>query len=289
MDKGYQLRISGGPGRGLTHPLDTEVTKVGRATGPNQRPQEGRLFLHDDAVSRLHAEIIWNEPHQRFEIFHRSGTNLTYVNGEPVTERQLEVGDEVKMGGVTLEFQAADRRWAGEPDQEVVPLDQRKDLQRVPSRTTFAIRTPREPARAPEPTKKKVTLGAPGGGHLTTPEGHQLELKGNLTRVGGPAEQHEETGGFDCEYDIRDRGLCYRNLVIRWDELHRTYMVARGGGDGGVPVWLERKEGGLLWRAALEPNRQGVLRDKDVIRLGDDYTLVFEEKTEGHSVAKIQI
>lgn len=289
MNKGFQIRISGGPGRGLTHPIDTEVLKIGRAAGPNQRPEEGRLFLHDDAVSRLHAELRWSPSQEKYEIFHRSGTNLTYVNGEPISEHLLEVGDEIKLGGVTLELQQADRRWSGEPDKEVTPMSQRQDLQRTPSRTTFALRTPREPARAPEPTKKKVILGAPDGGRLLTSDGQQFELKGNLIRVGSSPDEQEITGGFDSEFEIDGRSLSYRNVIIRWDELRKAYIISRGAGEG-ARVRLARQDEGLLWTAEVLEKNQGALRNEDRIILGEDFSMVFNtDKPEESKVAKIQI
>ncbi len=290
MNKGFQIRISSGPGRGLTHPIDTEVLKIGRAAGPNQRAEEGRLYLHDDAVSRLHAELRWRPEQDKYELAHRSGTNLTYVNGEPITECILEVGDEIKVGGVTLELQQADRRWGGEPDTEVTPMSQRQDLQRPPSRSTFAVRAPLEPARAPEPIKRKVSLGAPGGGRLVASDGQEFELKGSLLRIGCPASEEDEPVGFDSEFVIDGQSLSYRNAIVRWDELKQAYIISRGPGPEGLRVRLARQEGGLLWTAEVLENNQGQLRDQDRIFLGEGFHIVFHSgQPESSKVAKIQI
>ena len=46
---GLQLRITGGPGKGLTHPIDSKQFSIGRARTTDDR-QAGWFRLNDDAV-----------------------------------------------------------------------------------------------------------------------------------------------------------------------------------------------------------------------------------------------
>ncbi|HUY79689.1 MAG TPA: FHA domain-containing protein [Ktedonobacterales bacterium] len=77
--------------------LRNERTTIGRS-------RDSDIFLEDLAVSRLHATIN-RDPAGRYLFRDEQSANGVFVNGEKVTERQLEEGDEVQIGQTMLVFQ----------------------------------------------------------------------------------------------------------------------------------------------------------------------------------------
>lgn len=296
---GLQLRINAGPGRGLVHPIDCKHLQIGRAQHPGER-KEGWLKLNDDAVSRLHAEMRYQPESENFLLVHRSQTNLTYLNGEPIDEATVGVGDTIKMGAVTLELQEADRRWGGVPEKEVTPLEQRNDLnelkERPPARHTFAVRVPREPARAPEPVERKVTVGPTRTYHLTTSDGSTtFELNGNRIRLGAPfaptedEEELKKRSKFDHNIEPGWEGLTPLNVLISWDELAQTHTLALGEPEG-LSVSVVRDEHGFSWRGRPTIQSKARLQHKDVVQIGDKvFTYLTEEEAAKPGQKKIKL
>lgn len=75
-----------------------ETTTIGRLP-------ECDVVLSDPATSRRHARIVRRDG--GFVLVDLGSTNGTFVNGEPVTERELRDGDRITLGGTTLEFRRA--------------------------------------------------------------------------------------------------------------------------------------------------------------------------------------
>ncbi len=93
--------MSAGPGLGTIYPLAGESLRLGRTDQPKSG-FEGWLFLDDNSVSRFHAELVWDEGENSYILFHRSQTNPTWVNQEQVHQHRLQIGDQVKLGNVSL-------------------------------------------------------------------------------------------------------------------------------------------------------------------------------------------
>lgn len=70
------------------------------------RSPESAIFLDDVTVSRVHASIIAAE--KKFILKDRGSLNGTYVNGEPVIEVELKVGDEIQIGKFHMIFFGGD-------------------------------------------------------------------------------------------------------------------------------------------------------------------------------------
>lgn len=100
----FQLRVLSGPGAGTITPLKRPHYKLGRAHQKVEDPSEW-IFLEDSTVSRLHAEIVWAEEHQSFQLFHRSQTNPTMVNQQSVDKLLLSLDDELRLGMVAMKFE----------------------------------------------------------------------------------------------------------------------------------------------------------------------------------------
>ena len=79
-------------------PLTTSVTNMGRGLNND-------LILEDSRVSREHAQLRYRA--RRFWVSDMHSTNGTFVNGDPVQERDLRHGDIVSLGGLELRFEEA--------------------------------------------------------------------------------------------------------------------------------------------------------------------------------------
>jgi len=80
------------------------------ALGPDPvligRDEQNDVVLDDRRVSRKHAEIRLRLG--RYTLFDLQSTNGTYVNGRRVTEKVLDDGDTISVGGLELLFRSAD-------------------------------------------------------------------------------------------------------------------------------------------------------------------------------------
>lgn len=76
-------------------PVGQTVTRIGRAYGADLR-------IEDHTVSHRHALMI-NSPVGVVLLDDRSASG-TFVNGERVTRRLLEPGDEIRIGRIAFTF-----------------------------------------------------------------------------------------------------------------------------------------------------------------------------------------
>lgn len=102
--RGMQLLVVSGPELGRVIPLEGEELHLGRAASPGARAP-GWIFFHDNTVSRLHAVLRWDHQLGAYVLHHRSETNVTLVDGQAITSRPIQPGDQFSMGTVTLEMQ----------------------------------------------------------------------------------------------------------------------------------------------------------------------------------------
>lgn len=79
-------------------PVKKSVTNLGRGLNND-------LILEDSRVSREHAQLRYRA--RRFWVSDVRSTNGTFVNGDPVQERELRNGDIVSLGGLELRFEEA--------------------------------------------------------------------------------------------------------------------------------------------------------------------------------------
>jgi serine/threonine protein kinase len=95
----FQFVVTAGPDKGTILPLKAGASvQVGRS-------QTTAARLTDPAVSRVHFKV---EVGLDQAILHNLSTQGTLVNGKPVTERELKVGDVVRLGGTELQFLVAE-------------------------------------------------------------------------------------------------------------------------------------------------------------------------------------
>lgn len=84
-----------GPGKGARYLLEPEVTQIGRAT-------TNEIFLDDVTVSRKHAQVLKRE--KNYFLQDLGSLNGTYLNGELISEKPLNDGDELQIGKYRMHF-----------------------------------------------------------------------------------------------------------------------------------------------------------------------------------------
>jgi pSer/pThr/pTyr-binding forkhead associated (FHA) protein len=74
-------------------PLGQPVTTIGRSSASN-------LVVDDEMASREHARVVSSgDVHTLYDL---GSANGTFVNGQQVTQRILQVGDQITVGSTTL-------------------------------------------------------------------------------------------------------------------------------------------------------------------------------------------
>ena len=87
--------IHRGPSKGARFLIAEDKCSIGRSP-------ESAIFLDDVTVSRKHAVI---EKSESGFVFKDTGSlNGSYINNEPITDKQLSVGDEIQIGKFHLLF-----------------------------------------------------------------------------------------------------------------------------------------------------------------------------------------
>lgn len=89
-----QLVLLAGDAVGKVHIVGASKVSIGRA-------EDATIRVFGDAVSRRHAELERNDKGQ-FVLRDLGSRNGTFVDGEPITERELRFGDRVQIGADTL-------------------------------------------------------------------------------------------------------------------------------------------------------------------------------------------
>jgi pSer/pThr/pTyr-binding forkhead associated (FHA) protein len=84
-----------GPSKGARYLLEPEVTQIGRAT-------TNEIFLDDVTVSRKHAQVLKRE--KNYFLQDLGSLNGTYLNGELISEKPLNDGDELQIGKYRMHF-----------------------------------------------------------------------------------------------------------------------------------------------------------------------------------------
>lgn len=92
-----KLRVIGGKNDGREIPISVPEFVIGRGEGTHLRPQS-------DLISRKHCALVCQDGKAIIQDF--GSRNGTFVNGERVEgERQLKVGDELRVGRLHFEVQ----------------------------------------------------------------------------------------------------------------------------------------------------------------------------------------
>ena len=89
------LVVRNGPQAGVALTIDSDLTRLGRAT-------DCEISLDDITVSRRHAEILRDG--DEYRVRDSGSLNGTYVNSERIDEAALHQGDELQVGKFRMVF-----------------------------------------------------------------------------------------------------------------------------------------------------------------------------------------
>ena len=288
---GLQVRVVDGAAKGRTYPLDAPVMKVGRAN-PGQVRTVGSVLINDDTVSRVQAELHWNDESQSFFLTNRSETNPTQVNNVVVQEVELQPGDQIRMGRCVLDLQKADFRFGGNPD--IVPrarttaappsarpaaasLAGAVQLPPSPPNLQHARRDlDQEPDIAVKVSRVSLTTRPPFVIEILAGEqrGQLVPIKGLTLALGGPLDPDApplEKGSqwFDQELVFSDCALPPRCLALGWKELSKVFELSRTVA-AELDVAIQRHLDNMEWHAMLPAELPGLLRSGDIFQLGQN-------------------
>ena len=104
-----------GPRKGVTFPIDADELTLGREAS-------NRLVLDDRSVSRRHCVV--RREGKIFKIVDLDSRNGTFVNGIPVQQRELEHGDQIRIGVSTFLVLMREAPPSDQPTVELAELEQ---------------------------------------------------------------------------------------------------------------------------------------------------------------------
>ncbi len=245
---GLLFFVREGPDRGRTFALEHRELTLGRARTAGDRAP-GWVLLNDPAVGRIHAEMAWDDSVKAYHLVSRSQPPVL-VNGNPITDKVIRVGDQIKLGSTTIDLLTAAAVAAANAETQKIKLPSAAEMKA--SRPAIVLKRTLEILSGPE-------------------AGEVLPLKGNKVQVGGP-----ETPGvpadrawWDQDVMLQDEGFPYRCMSWHWVEVERAYQVSLLR-PLEVSVSFERNADGMDWMSEM-PNGQGafvVCRDGDRIIVG---------------------
>ena len=91
-----RLRILDGPGAGTEYAIAGSVVRLGRG-------EENDIPLDDNNASRVHAEVV-RDNGGRYVVRDLGSRNGIYVNRKKVPQAALANGDQITIGGTSVEF-----------------------------------------------------------------------------------------------------------------------------------------------------------------------------------------
>lgn len=264
LHSGFQIKVVEGSDRGGIHPLDSPKITIGRRP-PGAIRQVGWIYVADETVSSLQAELRWNGDTRRFRLHNLSQTNPTKVNGQDVEEWELTAGDQIQIGRSTLDFQAVDFRFgaqrpAREPRAETMP----------PPDPTPPPLSSSEAAVTTAPLKVQLTRRSALSLVVTEgpSNGQWDEVRGLSITLGGPIDPDTapKRPGFDQDFALADVQLPPRCLGLTWKELDQCFEVTSF--DPSLPLRVYRFGDGMMWSAVPDPGQPALVRADDTLELG---------------------
>ncbi len=271
FSSGYQLKIIEGTGRGQVFPLDTKELTIGRAANPGERAP-GYVFLYDDTVSRIHAQLLWSEDENLYILHHRSQTNPTVVNSLPLEEpHNLEPDDTIQIGKIVLQIQQIERRWAQNDESQRMRMPAT-----APQSTNDPGLAPLQKQRpaVPMPTEtRKVAVRISMNANKTGTARMEFRLKviegpdaGQVFPLRGTMALGRATAGADTANQVllTDDMLSPEHALLRWSEPDGKYQLAPAASS----IAIQRSIDGLVWMTTVPTSSRVLLEPGDLLTLG---------------------
>ncbi len=274
---GLQIRVSQGPDKGRTFPLDCAEITIGRSRTPGDRAP-GWVLLNDPQTSRIHADLQWNYEARQYLLIHRSDTNPTEVNGVRVNEAvALKIGDHIRLGSTILDIQQADFRFGGVAPENIAAIHEARRTNTTVVNHELAFRDPVREGEARGNTKTagrkialstrpKLSLEILGGKQ----QGAKLPMTGFQIQVGGNRVEELPDGPqwWDQDLALNEPALPYRCMAWKWRELDKAFEV-RLLRDMTMPITIERRVDGTEWIGEMPRHAVVTVRPHDLLYIGN--------------------
>lgn len=266
---GFSLTIQEGKDLGRQYSFDQPEVSIGRTA-------ENDVVLYDPGVSRKHAVI--RDEGGRFFVQDQGSANGTQVNGNPVTEEELQSGDLVSVGPVVFSVELAAAEMA--------------------SRTKLVDDKPKA-----RPSSKALARSSPQQLKATSPiqaaSKRPLPVKSGPGNRPGPLARPQPKGAAPMLASERARlrrenaGLLGK-LKVFWLEASKPVRIAliavgalMGAGLLGVTAWQITKTkdtGPILMDESHTQFKISESKSKEVYGYGDDFGVTKQTKDELHFV-----
>lgn len=273
---GLQVRISQGPDKGRTFPLDSTEITIGRARTIGDRAP-GWILVNDPQTSRIHADMHWDQEKNSYILVHRSDTNPTEINGIPITEPTLlKIGDHIRIGSSILDLQQADFRFGGVAPENIAAIHKARRTNTTVVNHQLAFRNPLNEGESQGNTKtvgRKIALSTRPKFSLVvlggSQQGTRFALTGFRIQIGGSQVETipESPQWWDQDLTINEKALPYRAMAWQWNELNQVFEV-RLIRQVSVPITLERRMDGSEWIGEMLPEAAVIIRPEDLLYIG---------------------
>lgn len=265
-----QIKVMEGELRGSIHPLNAPQVTIGRSPEPGLR-RVGWVFLQDETVSSIQAELNWNDERKCYVLSNRSATNPTKVNEVEVAEEvDLKPGDQIRVGRTLLDLQEADLRFGGRPAAvEASP--------KAPASISLQPPTPPpvdRPTQELTPEPSRIALHRNRAQFQLeilegTNAGQTIQVQGRTVALGGAVDPQEVVSPtwFDQQLALGDRTLAPRCVALAHRSENGSFDLAAAL-ELKQSLQVVRVEDGLQWVATVHPGEGGVVMAGDQLQLG---------------------
>ncbi len=243
---GLLFFVREGPDRGRSFSLEHTELTLGRARTAGDRAP-GWVLLNDPLIGRIHAELAWDDTVRAYHLASRTDAPVL-VNGNPISDKVIRAGDQIKIGSTTIDLMTAAAVAAATAETQKIKLPVASETKKT------AI-------------MYKRTLEVLTGEHA----GEIFVLTGNKIQVGGPKTPGvpEDRAWWDQDVLIQDGGVPYRCMSWNWVEEERAFEVSLLR-PLEVGVSFERKSDGVDWMSEMPTSQGGhvVCRGGDRVIIG---------------------
>jgi hypothetical protein len=196
----YRLKVTAGPLKGARFPL-AETLTIGRSS-------QVEVFLADAGVSRRHAKVF-PLPDGGHVVIDLGSANGTRIDGEPISEHRLEVGQAFTVGSTTFEYEIAVATSPVAPDRGVYAVKGAPGS--AIERTVVALPHEDPAARAEARSKRPTASQLPVAGAEPSAKKPADTPQDGWKRIDAVSPDGGIYGG-DLVSDV----ILYRNLRLRF-------------------------------------------------------------------------
>lgn len=266
---GLQLRVVSGNDEGRVIPLNSPDITLGRAAEATENSPSWILFS-EPTVSRIHALMQWSDEAQCYILHHRSRTNPTLVDGNPISEHPLHLGERVGLGLLEFQLEPIEIRAGKLGDAVQAPrssisapvIDALSSLAEDRSRENMAGIADLVDAgmNNQEPEHMLHMLVAQG-----PDQGQSFALKEPVLVIGriqGPGDPRTNAGIL-----LHDVSVPTEQALLVWQDRAATYGILQSD-NSNVPTRIRRIINGVPKEIIVRSDVPTVLNERDVIMIG---------------------